>query len=100
MKLAIFPATFVLFVSAGVLFDGAFSLWVSSNSVIIEDVFKFENLTYNFQNAETLDRSNVNSAYRGSETITSLGAKIWKFLPKDYKELTSFKFKMSNWETD
>ena len=47
-----------------------------------------------------LDRSNVNSAYRGNETITSLGAKIWKFLPKDYKELTSFKFKMSNWETD
>ena len=29
--------------------------------VIMEDVFKFKNLTYNFRNAETLNRSNVNS---------------------------------------
>ena len=28
------------------------------NPVIMEDVFKFENLTYNFRNAETLNRSN------------------------------------------
>ena len=28
------------------------------NPVIVEDVFKFENLTYNFRNAETLNRSN------------------------------------------
>ena len=31
------------------------------NLVIMEDVFKFKNLTYNFRNAETLNRSNVNS---------------------------------------
>ena len=48
-------------------------------------------------------RSNVNSVKYGSETITSLGAKIWKILPHDYKELTSlstFKSKIKNWETD
>ena len=27
----------------------------------MEDVFKFKNLTYNFRNAETLNRSNFNS---------------------------------------
>ena len=59
------------------------------NAVIMEDVFKFKNLTYNFQNAETLNRSNVNSVKYRTKTITSLGAKIWKILPNDYKELTS-----------
>ena len=59
------------------------------NPVIMEDVFKFKNLTYNFRNAETLNRSNINSVKYGTETITSLGAKIWKILPNDCKELTS-----------
>ena len=65
------------------------------NPVIMEDVFNFKNLAYNFRNAETLDRS--------TETITPLGAKIWKILPNDYKELTSlstFKSKIKNCETD
>ena len=66
----------------------------------MEDVFKFKNSTYNFRNAKTLNRSNVNSAKYGTESITSLGAKIFK---KDYKELTSlstFKSKTKNGETD
>ena len=46
------------------------------NPVIMEDVFKFKNLAYNFRNAETLNRSNVNSVKYGPEPITSLGAKI------------------------
>ena len=69
----------------------------------MEEVFKFKNLVYNFQNVETLNRSNINSVEYGTETITSLGGKIWKILPGDYKELTSlstFKSKEINWETD
>ena len=31
------------------------------NPVITEDIFKFENLTYNFRNAETLTRNNTDS---------------------------------------
>ena len=57
------------------------------NPVIMEDVFKFKNLVYNFRNAETLN-SNVNSVTCGTEAINSLGAKIQKMLPNDYKELT------------
>ena len=30
------------------------------NPVIMEDVFKFENLRYSFQNVETINRSSVN----------------------------------------
>ena len=64
-----------------------------------EDVFKFKNLNYNFRNAETLIKSNVNSIKYGTETITSLGAKIWKVLPNDYKKLkllSTFKSVISN----
>ena len=63
----------------------------------------FSILAYNFRNAETLSRSNVSSVKYGTETITSLGAKIWKILPNDYKELTSlstFKSKIKTWETN
>ena len=73
------------------------------NPVIMEDVFNFKNLAYNFRNAETINRSNVSSVKYGVETITSLGAKISKIWPNDYKELTSlstFKLKIKNWETD
>ena len=69
----------------------------------MEDVFKPKNLTYNFRNTEILNRSNANSVKFGTETITSLGSKVWRILPKDYKELTllsTFKSKVKNWETD
>ena len=71
--------------------------------VIMDDVFNFKNLAYNFQNAESLNRSNVSCVKYGTETITSLGVKIWKIVPNDYKGLTSlstFKSKIKNWETD
>ena len=51
-------------------------------------VIKFNNLPYNFRNAETLNKSNVNSVKYRTETIASLSAKIWKILPNNYKELT------------
>ena len=86
-----------------ILATEVFKTKTALNPVIMEDLFKFKNLVYNFRNAETLNRSNANSVKYGTETITSLGAKIWKILPNDYKELTSlsmFKSKIKNWETD
>ena len=59
------------------------------NPVIMESVFKFKNLAYNFRNAETINRTNVNSVKYRAEAINSLGAKIWKIFPNDYKKLTS-----------
>ena len=86
-----------------ILATEVFKTKTALNPVIMEDLFKFKNLVYNFRNAETLNRSNANSVKYGTETITSLGAKIWKILPNDYKELTSlstFKSKIKNWKTD
>ena len=73
------------------------------NPEMMEDVSKFKSLAYIYRNAETLNRSNVNSVKYGTETITSLGAKIWKILLNDYKELRSLsksKSTIKNWETD
>ena len=44
----------------------------------MEDVLTFKTLGYNFQNAETLNRSIVSSIKYGTETTTSLGVKIWE----------------------
>ena len=85
-----------------ILATEVFKTKTALNPVIMEDLFKFKNLVYNFRNAETLNRSNANSVKYGTETITSLGAKIWKILPNDCKELTSlstFKSKIKNLET-
>ena len=69
----------------------------------MEGVFKFKNLTCNFQNAEALNKSNASYVKYGTQRITSLGAKIWKILSSDWKELTSlltFTSKIKNSETD
>ena len=74
------------------------------NPVMMEDVSKFKSLAYIYRNAETLNRSNVNSVKYGTETITFFGAKTWKILPNVCKKLISlssrFKSKIKNWETD
>ena len=70
------------------------------NPVITEDVSKFKNLIYNF--TKTLKRSYMNFVKYGTETITFLGAKIWKVFPNNYKGLTSlstFKSRIKKWET-
>ena len=75
------------------------SIYQRNPQILATEIFETKN-GYNFQNAETLNRSNVSSVKRGTETITILGAKIWKILPNDYRELTSlstFKSKIKSW---
>ena len=42
------------------------------NPVIMEDVFKFKDLAYNFRNVNTLSRNCVNPVKYRTEIITSL----------------------------
>ena len=67
---------------------------------VIKFKIKFKNLTYNFRNTETLNRSNVNSVKYRTGTITSLGAKIWKIKRaikiKELRSLSTFKSKIKN----
>ena len=68
--------------------------------------FQIKNPTHDFQNAETLNRSNVNSVNYGTLTITSLGAKVLKILLIYYIDLIwatlyiNAYIKIKNWETD
>ena len=69
--------------------------------------FQIKNPTYDFQNAEILNRSNVNSVNYGTLTITSLGAKVLKkILLIYYIDLIwatlyiNAYIKIKNWETD
>ena len=57
-----------------ILATEVFKTKTALNPVIMEDLFKFKNLVYNFRNAETLNSSNVNSVKYGTEAINSLGA--------------------------
>ena len=45
----------------------------------MEDVSEFKNFTYTFRKTDPLYRINVNSVKYETETVSSLGAKIWKF---------------------
>ena len=45
--------------------------------------------SFQIEKINVFDRSYVNSVKYGTETITSLGPKIWKVFPADYKELRS-----------
>ena len=75
------------------------SIYQRNPQILATEIFKTKH-GYNFQNAETLNRSNVSSVKRGTERVIILGAKIWKILPNDYRELTSlstFKSKIKSW---
>ena len=64
---------------------------------------KFKTLAYNFRNAETLSRSNVNSVKYGTGIINSLRVKICKSFPNAYKDLrplSTFISNFKNWEKD
>ena len=43
---------------------------------LLRRIFSNSKINYNFRNAETLNTSNLNSVNYGTETITSLSAKI------------------------
>ena len=66
----------------------------------MENAFNFKNLTSSFRNAETLNRSNVNSIKYGNSCLPRY-QNVKNF--SDYKELTClsmFKSKVKSWVTD
>ena len=73
------------------------------NPKIMEEIFTFKNVDYDLRNNTSLKIANLKTVYYGTESLTNLGAKIWNFLPNEYKELkflSTFKSRISNWVTD
>ena len=66
---------------------------------IMEEIFTFKDVDYNLPNNTSLKIGNLKTVCYGTESLTTLGAKIWNLLPNEYKELKSlstFKLRISN----
>ena len=73
--------------------------------IIINEVFfNFqENESYNLRSGIHLASRNTYTAYFGTDTISSLGPKLWKQIPNKIKHaptLTVFKAKIKSWTTN
>ena len=67
----------------------------------MKEVFHFqENESYNLRSGIHLARRNTHTAHFGTDTISSLGPKLWKLLPYKIKHastLPAFKTKIKFW---
>ena len=64
---------------------------------ILTEIFPQKETNCSFRNSTTLQGRNIKTAMYGSETISSLGPKIWDILPTDIKRViypTLFKKKI------
>ena len=69
--------------------------------IIMNDVFQFgKNSAYEFRSGNHLQRINIQNAHFGSESIKTVGAKIWDLIPAEIKAskyLMMSKKKIKNW---
>ena len=68
----------------------------------INSLFEFTNKNYDFRNAPILKRKRNFTAHFGSESLSSLGTKIWELVPNSFtkkKTLSVFKNKTKVWTT-
>ena len=62
-----------------------------------------ENASYNFRSGVTVTRRNIRTNKFGFETITTIGAVLWRNLPNDIKNsdsLNIFKHRIKQWTPD
>ena len=67
------------------------------------DIFPKSDVAYNLRNNNDFVIPAVNTVFWGSETLRSMGPKIWNLLPSDIKEspcLESFKSKVKLWKPE
>ena len=67
----------------------------------MNDVFQFDkNSAYELRSGNHLQRPNIQNVHFDSESIKTLGAKIWDLIPAEIKASKSFmifKKKIKNW---
>ena len=56
---------------------------------IISGIFKLSSPTYNLGNKRDFVSNHMKTLYFGTESLSSLGPKLWDLLPQDLKTLTS-----------
>ena len=69
--------------------------------IIMNEVFNFQgNESYNLRSDIHLASRNTHTAHFGTDTISSLGPKLWKLIPDKIKHastLSAFKAKIKSW---
>ena len=67
---------------------------------ILIEIFVLKLSSYNLRRNNTFERRQVHSVYRGTESLSFLGSKIWDLVPLELKEmeiLEVFKLKIKKW---
>ena len=67
---------------------------------ILTEIFPQKESNYSLRNSTTLQGRSIKTVMYGSETISSLGPKIWDILPTELKRIVSptlFKKKIHEW---
>ena len=67
---------------------------------MLTKIFSQKESNYSLRNSTTLRGRSIKTAMYGSETISSLGPKIWDILPTELKRIVSptlFKKKIREW---
>ena len=71
---------------------------------IMNDILTLdENASYNLRSGITVTRRNIRTNKFGFETITTIGAVLWRNLPNDIKNsdsLNTFKQRIKQWTPD
>ena len=68
-----------------------------------ENFFFQENENHNLMSGKHLMNRNIHTAHFGTDTITTLGPKVWKLAPDKIKNTSSllvFKSRIKTWTAD
>ena len=69
---------------------------------LTEDIFHFVNRPYDLRNNGMLCRKRNRSVFYGTDSLSSLAARIWELIVQSFKdetELSQFKTKIKTWTT-
>ena len=78
-----------------------FKVYRNTFPPIVKQLFQLRNIDYNLLQFSQFDLPNVRSAYCGTESISSLGTRIWNIVPNECKKQTSldaFKKLIKKWQ--
>ena len=72
-----------------VLATGMFKVYRNISPSIVRQLFQSRNNDYNLRQFSQFELPNVSSVFRGTESISFLGSKIWNIVPNEFKKKTS-----------
>ena len=67
---------------------------------LVKSIFPLREITYNLRNSNPFQPTKVHSVFKGTETISFRGPKIWSLVPENIKaakSLTEFKANIRGW---